>query len=104
MRVCVRAHTGREMSAHKKTWSAQQNFPSKKFLHIFYARHPMYRRVLVNVAQKKFYVHTDFRQLEGTLTKAVCQSVEIEFLLHDVANVSHLYHICCCDFWISVEK
>jgi len=62
----VRTHTGRETSAHKKTWSAQQNFPSKKYLHIFYAHHPIYRRVLVDVAQKKFYAHTDFIKLEGT--------------------------------------
>jgi len=27
----------------------------------------MYRLVLVNVAQKKFYAYTDFRKLEGTL-------------------------------------
>src|SRR6218665_2631901 len=64
-RVC--AHTGRETSAHKKTRSTQQNSLQKSFLHIFYAHHPTHRRVLVNVAQKKFYAHTEFRKLEGTL-------------------------------------
>src|SRR6218665_3279046 len=63
----VRAHTGRETSAHKKTRSAQKISFEKSFLHIFYAHHPIYRRVLVNVARKKFYAHTYFIKLEGTL-------------------------------------
>src|SRR6218665_2008023 len=61
------AYTGRETSAHMKTQSAQQNFPSKMvFAHIIFILH---RRVLVNVAQKKFYAHPNFRKLEGTLLR-----------------------------------
>src|SRR6218665_2359703 len=75
--VHVRAHTGRETSAHKKTRSAQQNFLSNSFWHIFYALHPIYRQVLVNVAQQKLYAHTDFRKIEGTLLTAAEEKIHI---------------------------
>jgi|SRR6218665_330375 len=64
---CVRVQTGRETSARKKNWSAQQ-FSFKKclctyFIHVI-ANSDEFRS---NVAQKKFYAHTDFKKLEGTL-------------------------------------
>jgi len=65
-KLCACAHS-RETSARKKTRSAQKISLQKRFLHICYARHPIYRRVLVNVAQTEFYAHTYFRKLEGTL-------------------------------------
>jgi len=42
-------------------------FLPKMFLHIFHTRCSNYRRVLVKCCTKKFYVHTDFEKLEGTL-------------------------------------
>jgi len=32
--ACVRAHTGRKTSAHKKTWSAQNIMFQKMYVHI----------------------------------------------------------------------
>jgi len=62
----VRAHTGRETSTHKKTWSIRITVPSKNvFVHV-HARHSKLKRVQVkfNVAQRKFYAHTDLNKLE----------------------------------------
>jgi len=65
VRVC--AHTRRETSAHKKTWSAHKCSFQKCFCRCFIHVVPNTYGSRLNVAQKKFFPHTDFEELEGTL-------------------------------------
>jgi len=59
---------GREMSAHKDTWSAHKNFFRK--CTIFLTLHSTNRFIVAICCTKKFYAHTDFKKLEGTLFTA----------------------------------
>jgi len=64
----MHAHTGREPSAHKKTWSAHKCSFQKLLLHIYFI--PVVSNIdetWLNVAQRKFYAYTDLNKLEGTL-------------------------------------
>jgi len=66
--ACARMHERtRETSAHKKTWSAHkcslQKCVDTYFIHVV----PNTNESWLDVAQKKFYAHTDFEKLEGTL-------------------------------------
>jgi len=61
-----RAHTGRERSKRKKTWSAHKCSLEKCFAHISHVI-PNSDDFKSNVGQKKFYAHTDIKKLEGTL-------------------------------------
>jgi len=44
--ACLRAHTGREMSAHKKTWSTHKCSLQNNFCTVFHTHH-----------SKEIYVH-----------------------------------------------
>ena len=66
--ACVRVHTSRETSAYKRTWSAHKCSFQKCVLHIYFIYVvPNTDESWKSVAQKKFYVRTNFEKLEGTL-------------------------------------
>ena len=75
--VRVRAHKGREMSAHKKTWSAHKCSLKNAFCTYFIHVIPNTDESRSNVAQKKFYAHTDLNKLEGTLVTVSYQMSKV---------------------------
>jgi len=65
--VCV--HTSCETSAHKKTWSDINVHSKNLFAQISYTSFQIQTSSGRMFAQKKFYVHTDFEKLDGTLVR-----------------------------------
>src|SRR6218665_879372 len=71
---CARActHTGHETSAHKKTWSAHKCSLQRCFAHTSYTSF----QIQMNsgkMLQKIFFMHTDFKKLEGTLPQSTSE-------------------------------
>jgi len=56
-----------ESYIRRAIWKAAYNEQFEKYACIGPTRRSKYRRVLGNVAQKKFYAHTDFEKIDGTL-------------------------------------
>ena len=87
---CACAHTGREMSAHKKTWSAHKFSFKKISLHIFYTWRSKNRRALVKCCTRKILcTQTDFKKLKGALMFTRMDISTQNFLHKDTSSYSH---------------
>src|SRR6218665_186737 len=63
----VRAHTGHETSAHKKTCSAYKMFLPKMILHIFLTLHYTYRLILVRCCTKEILCAQRLEKIRGNI-------------------------------------